>query len=85
MANFDDETLRAVGELIALGEQEGFGITFEPDADGWTVGFIRGRGGGDLHSEYDLETAARGAIRPLLQLSARHVANRRDRTPRNQV
>jgi hypothetical protein len=85
LANFDDETLRAVGELIALGEQEGFGITFEPDADGWTVGFIRGRGGGDLHSEYDLETAARGAIRPLLQLSARHVANRRDRTPRNQV
>lgn len=35
MANFDDETLRAVGELIALGEQEGFGITFEPDSEGW--------------------------------------------------
>ena len=79
MANFDDETLRAVGELIALGEQEGFGITFEPDADGWTVGFMRGREGGDLHSDYGLESAARGAIRPLLQLSARHVASRRDR------
>lgn len=38
MANFDDETLRAVGEIIALGEQEGFGTTFEPDGDGWTVG-----------------------------------------------
>lgn len=79
MASFDDETLRAVGELIALGEQEGFGITFEPDAEGWRVGFMRGMGGGDLHSDYDLESAARGAVRPLLELSARHVVNRRDR------
>lgn len=44
MANFDDGTLRAVGQLITLGEQEGFGVTFEPDADGWAVGFIRGMG-----------------------------------------
>ena len=70
MANFYDGTLRAVGELIALGEQEGFGITFEPDADGWTVGFMRGRGGGDLRSDYDLKSAVRGAIRPLLRISA---------------
>lgn len=79
MANFDDETLRAVGEIIALGEQEGFDTTFEPDGDGWTVGFVRGMGGGDLHTDYDLESAARGAVRPLLELSARYVANRRDR------
>ena len=79
MANFDDETLRAVGEVLALGEQEGFGITFEPDADGWTVGFMRGMGGGDLHTDFDLESAARGAVRPLLELSARYVANRRSR------
>lgn len=79
-ANFDDETLRVVGQIIALGEQEGFGITFEPDADGWTVGYMRGRGGGDLHSDYDLKSAAKGAIRPLLQLSERYVANRRDRS-----
>ena len=78
-ANFDDDTLRAVGEIIALGEQEGFGITFEPDAGGWRVGFMRGHGGGDLHSDYDLESAARGAVRPPLDLSARYVANRRDR------
>lgn len=68
-ANFDDDTLRAVGEIIALGEQEGFAITFEPDADGWTVGFMRGHGGGDLHSDYDLESAApwrqaRGSSQP---------------------
>lgn len=79
MANFDDEPLRAVGELIALGEQEGFGITFEPDAEGWRVGFMRGMGGGDLHSDYDLASAARGAVRPLLEVSARHVASRRER------
>jgi hypothetical protein len=34
--------------LIALGEQEGFGITFNPDETGWTVGYLRGMGGGDL-------------------------------------
>lgn len=79
MANFDDETLRAVGQLIALGEQEGFGITFQPDAEGWRVGFIRGMGGGDLHIDSDLERAAQGAVRPLLELSARYVVSRRDR------
>jgi hypothetical protein len=31
---YDDETLTAIRELIALGEQEGFGITFEPDPAG---------------------------------------------------
>jgi hypothetical protein len=76
---FDEATLRAVGELIALGEQEGFAIIFQPDPDGWTIGYMRGMGGGDLHSGYDLESTARGAIRPLLDLSARHIANRRDR------
>jgi hypothetical protein len=79
VANFDDETLQAVGELLALGEQEGFAITFEPDADGWTIDYMRGMGGGDLHSDYDLESAARGAVRPLLDLSAQYVARRRER------
>lgn len=40
---------------------------------------MRGMGGGDLHSDYELESAARGAVRPLLELSARRVVNRRDR------
>jgi hypothetical protein len=35
--------LQAIGELIALGEQEGFGITFNPDETGWTVGYLRGQ------------------------------------------
>jgi hypothetical protein len=38
---FDDDTLRAIGELLALGEQEGFGITFSPDPEGWRVGYMR--------------------------------------------
>lgn len=45
---FDDDTLQAIGELLALGEQGGFGITFTPDPEGWTVGYMRGMGGGDL-------------------------------------
>src|SRR3984957_8350622 len=40
--------LEAIGELIALGEQEGFGITLRPDPAGWIVGYLRGPGGGDL-------------------------------------
>jgi hypothetical protein len=35
---FDDETRQAIGELLALGEQKGFGITFSRDPAGWAVG-----------------------------------------------
>jgi hypothetical protein len=79
---FDDETLQAIGELLALGEQEGFGITFSPDAQGWTVGYTRGMGGGDLLTGFDLGETARAAMRPLLDLAARYEANRRDRDRR---
>ena len=79
VTTFDDKTLEAVGEIIALGEQEGFGITFAPDATGWTVGYLRGMSGGELLSGFDLEDTARGAIRPLLDLAARYEAARRER------
>lgn len=79
VATFDDKTLEAVGEIIALGEQEGFGITFQPDAEGWTVGYLRGMGGGELLSGFDLEETARGALRPLLDLAARYEAAKRER------
>ncbi|MBV8177742.1 MAG: hypothetical protein JOY55_19135 [Mycobacterium sp.] len=59
-------TLQAIGELIALGEQEGFGITFNPDETGWTVGYLRGMGGGDLLTGFELGDTARAAMRPLL-------------------
>jgi hypothetical protein len=75
---FDDATLRAIGELIALGEREGFGITFTPDAEGWTVGYMRGMGGGDLLTGFDLGETARGSLRPLLELAARYEAARRE-------
>jgi hypothetical protein len=51
---YDNATLQAIGELLALGEQHGFGITFEPDSEGWTVGYMQGMGGGDLVTGYDL-------------------------------
>jgi hypothetical protein len=58
--------LQAIGELIALGEQEGFGITFNPDETGWTVGYLRGMGGGDLLTGFELGDTAPAAMRPLL-------------------
>ena len=74
-----DEALEAVGELLAASEQTYIGLTFVPDPEGWTVGYMRGMGGGDLASAYDLTTAARAALRPLLDLSERLEENRRDR------
>jgi hypothetical protein len=69
--------------LIALGEQEGFGVTFSPDPQGWTVGYTRGMGRGELLSGFDLGDTARAAVRPLLELSARYEAARRDRESRD--
>lgn len=77
---FDDGTLQAVGEIIALGEQEGFGISFEPDPQGWTVGYTRGMGGGELVTGFDLADTARAAVRPLLELSARYKASQKERS-----
>ena len=71
---FDDGTLQAIGELLALGEREGFGITFSPDPEGWTIGYMRGMGGGDLLSGFDLGDTARAAMRPLLDLASRYKA-----------
>jgi hypothetical protein len=81
---FDDDTLQAIGELLALGEQEGFGITFSPDPEGWTVGYMRGMGGGDLLSGFDLGDTARASMRPLLDLAARYQAKRREREGQEQ-
>lgn len=81
---FDDDTLQAIGELLALGEQEGFGITFTPDSEGWTVGYMRGMGGGDLLSGFDLGDTARASMRPLLDLAARYKAKRREREGQEQ-
>ncbi len=57
--------LEAVGNLLETGKIHGIGIIFEPDEQGWSVGYMRGMGGGNLASSYDLETAARAAERPL--------------------
>jgi hypothetical protein len=68
--------LEAVGNLLKTGKIYGIGITFEPDGQGWAVGYMQGMGGGPLASAYDLETAARAAERPLDEL-AQQLAERR--------
>ncbi|MCU1474508.1 hypothetical protein [Amnibacterium sp.] len=67
---FEASTLEAVGELLALAAREGFGITFTPGPDGWTIGYVRGMGGDDLLTGFDLGDLARGAVAPLLDLAA---------------
>lgn len=69
----------AVTELLRAAEQTLIGITFTPDPEGWSVGYMRGMGGGDLATAYSLEDAARAALRPLLDLHERIEANRRER------
>ncbi len=62
----DAETLSAVADLLAAGEEYLLGVTFEPDPEGWTVGYIYGMGGGDLATAYTLRDAASAALRPLI-------------------
>ncbi len=73
------DALDAISELLLAGEQFGIGVTFEPDDAGWRVGYLRGPVGGDLASAYDLETAAKAALRPLMELGARLLSGRRAR------
>jgi hypothetical protein len=63
-----DAALAAVAKLLRTSRDHGIGVTFEPDEIGWTVGYIKGMGGGNLSRAYDLETAAKAAERPLNDL-----------------
>jgi hypothetical protein len=72
-----EAVLEAVGNLLAAAKHHGIGVTFEPDSQGWRIGYIRGMGGGDLASSYDLETAAKAAERPLDELAHRLAGNER--------
>jgi len=72
-------TLDAISELLIAGEQYGIGVSFEPDGTGWRIGYLRGMGGGDLSSAYDLQVAAQAALRPLLELGERLTRNREER------
>jgi hypothetical protein len=67
--SFDRGTLDAVGELLSLAAREGFGITFTPGPEGWTIGYLRGMGGDDLLTGLDLGDLARAAVVPLLDLA----------------
>jgi hypothetical protein len=71
---FDPETLEAVGELLGLAAREGFAITFTPNLDGWTIGYLRGTSGDDLLTGFDLGDLARAAVAPLLDVAASYAA-----------
>jgi hypothetical protein len=70
--------LDAVADLLMLAEQYGeygVSIVITPDTEGWCVGYLEDddrrpgkRRGGDLSAAYDLEAAAKAAMRPLKDL-----------------
>lgn len=65
---WDDATWAAVGDLLALGQANGFVVTFQPDNDGWEIGYMQGMGGGTLVAGYRLGDTARAAYRPFKNL-----------------
>jgi hypothetical protein len=69
--SISEAALEAIGNLLETAKIHGIGVTFEPDGQGWKVGYVYGMGGGDLSSAYDLETAVRAALRPLDELADR--------------
>jgi hypothetical protein len=72
-----DGAMVAVRALLTAADAYSIGVSFEPDSQGWKVGYLQGMGGGDLASAYDLETAARAAMRPLDDLHDQLAQNRR--------
>lgn len=68
-STFSEETLHAVGELLALGEQRGFAVLFRPQPDGWRIDYVRRFNGGALVSGPELGETARSAIGPLLEIA----------------
>jgi hypothetical protein len=41
-----EAALEAVASLLSAGKHYGIGIIFEPDATGWSIGYLEGRGAG---------------------------------------
>ncbi len=74
-STISDAALEGIRNLLDAGRTYGIGITFEPDSQGWTVGYMRGMSGGELASAYDLETAVTAAERPLDELAHRIAEN----------
>jgi hypothetical protein len=44
--DISDGAMDAVRALLTVADAYGIGVTFEPDSQGWRVGYIRGMGGG---------------------------------------
>lgn len=69
--------MSAVADLLVFAEQHRIGVTFLPDAEGWSVGYKHGTGSGDLSHAHDLHAATVTAFRPLIDLVNRLEENRR--------
>lgn len=65
---YDPDAAQAVSDLLAFGDQEGFGLTFEPTEGGWSVGWVRQSQGGFLAKGSDIAGAATAALGPLVDL-----------------
>jgi hypothetical protein len=74
------EALQAIGELLQAAAQHGLGVAFEPDGEGWRIGYILhdwpayqeyNLPGGTLSNAYDLHIAAAAALKPLIELGIR--------------
>lgn len=91
MPALDDATRLAVIALIEKAEEAGIGVGFVPEGDGWRVLHVGlnwpaasdqyQEMTGELSNAYTLEDAARGALRPLAELSEawqNYLANRED-------
>jgi hypothetical protein len=83
--NWGDSTWSAVGDLLALGQRNGFAVTFQPDEEGWTVGYMQGMGGGELVSGYKLGDTARAAYRPFVDLIEAYWVRQEKRLKREEL
>jgi hypothetical protein len=76
-----DPSAEAVMELLGAALEEGVGVAFEPDGDGWKLSYLLPfewpayaeyeLDAGPLSSAYDLATASAAALRPLREMGQR--------------
>src|SRR5690606_34567274 len=75
------EALTAIGELLVAAEQHGMGVVFQPDGEGWRIGYVLPERwpayedlewtGGRLANAYDLHIAAAASLKPLIEMGER--------------
>lgn len=64
-AGLDQDTLKAVGQLLSEGQRVGVGLWFQPTQEQWSVSFMQGNGGGTLGEGPSLLAAATASFEQL--------------------